>query len=106
MDTELAFTKAIANEIRQEIMTHLCCEWLTVSDIVQRLKEQVNQPTVSHHLKILEEAGLVHVRRDGKYRYYSLNQEQVTLCCGRLVTRFAPEFAEDALPSCEVKKAD
>ncbi|MCA9912162.1 MAG: winged helix-turn-helix transcriptional regulator, partial [Anaerolineae bacterium] len=61
MDT-VTFAKALADETRQEIMNHLCCVWLSVSDIVDKLAESdhpVNQPTVSHHLKKLEEAKLV-----------------------------------------------
>ncbi len=94
MDT-ITFAKAIADETRQEIMKHLCCVWLSVSDIVDKLdgtEHKVNQPTVSHHLKKLEEAKLVLVRREGKHRYYTLNQEHLTLCCGTLVRNFAPDY--------------
>ena len=84
------FAKALADETRQEIMRHLCCAWLSVNDVVEKLEGRVNQPTVSHHLKKLEGAGLVDVRQKGRQRYYSLNQERVTLCCGALMTTFAP----------------
>ena len=90
---ELAFAKAVGDATRQEIMKHLCCEWLSVNEVVERLQDRVNQPTVSHHLKVLAEAGLVDVRQDGRQRFYTLNQEQVTVCCGALVRRFAPDFA-------------
>jgi DNA-binding transcriptional ArsR family regulator len=43
----------------------------SVSHIVQQLG--VSQPTVSKHLKVLREAGLVSVREDGQHRYYSLS---------------------------------
>lgn len=92
---QLLFAKALADKTRQEIMSHLCCEWLNVNDLVDKLGGRVNQPTVSHHLRKLEEAGLVHVRKDGKYRYYSLNQERVTMCCGMLVRNFAPDHVVD-----------
>jgi ArsR family transcriptional regulator, arsenate/arsenite/antimonite-responsive transcriptional repressor len=95
MDTnQIVFAKAIAHETRQEIMTELCCVWLNVNDLVEKLNGKVNQPTVSHHLKILEEAGLVYVREEGRFRYYTLNQEQFTVCCGILVQNFAPNYAE------------
>lgn len=35
----------------------------------------ITQPTLSHHMKILCECGLVEVRREGKWNHYSLNQE-------------------------------
>ena len=63
-----------------------CCEWLSVNAIVEHLN--VTQPTVSHHLAILREAGLVEVREDGKQTFYRLNQKQMTVCCGQLRTTF------------------
>jgi len=72
-------------------MQHLCCQWLSVNDVVDKLQNRVNQPTVSHHLKMLAEAGLADVRQEGRQRFYTLNQERVALCCGQLIDRFAPE---------------
>ena len=90
---EVAFAKALADETRQVIMKHLCCAWLSVTDLVEKLQGRVNQPTVSHHLKKLAKAGLVSVRREGRQRFYTLNQDRLTVCCGRLVERFAPDRA-------------
>jgi ArsR family transcriptional regulator len=39
----------------------------------------VSQPTLSHHLKKLTDAGLVAVERRGKWAYYSLNDEALEL---------------------------
>jgi ArsR family transcriptional regulator len=36
-----------------------------------------SQPTISHHLKILSEAGLVHGERRGKWVWYSLNRDRL-----------------------------
>jgi ArsR family transcriptional regulator, arsenate/arsenite/antimonite-responsive transcriptional repressor len=94
----LTFSKALADETRQEIMTHLCCVWLSVNDVVDKLDGKVNQPTVSHHLKKLEEANLVLIRQEGRNRYYTLNQEQLTVCCGMLVRNFAPNFTQYLVP--------
>ena len=73
----------------------LCCEWMSVSDIVDALDGKVNQPTVSHHLKILTNADLVHVHQEGRQRFFSLNQTQLTVCCGSLIHNFAPDYAEN-----------
>jgi ArsR family transcriptional regulator len=83
------FSKAIADETRQKIMDMLCCEWLSVNEVVAKL--DVSQPTVSHHLAILRDAGLVNVREEGKQTFYTLNQEQISYCCGQLMIKFAPE---------------
>lgn len=34
---------------------------------------QITQPTLSHHMKILSETGLVSVRKEGKWTHYSIN---------------------------------
>ena len=81
------FAKALADETRQKIMKICCCNWLPVNEIVEHLN--VTQPTVSHHLAILREAGLVEVREDGKQTFYRLNQKQITVCCGELRTTFS-----------------
>jgi DNA-binding transcriptional ArsR family regulator len=85
----VVFAKALADETRQKIMSECCCCWLSVNEIVEKV--DVSQPTVSHHLAILREADLVHVREEGKQTFYSLNQERVAFCCGQLMIRFAPE---------------
>lgn len=83
------FAKALADGTRQDIMRACCCCWLSVSELVEQIK--VKQPTVSHHLAILREAGLVRVRHEGKQTFYTLNQNQMVYCCGQLMTVFAPE---------------
>lgn len=86
----ITFAKAMADETRQKIMSILCCDWMCVNDVVERLGN-VTQPTVSHHLSILRDANLVNTRREGKQVFYSLNQASVSYCCGLLMQNFAPE---------------
>jgi ArsR family transcriptional regulator len=83
------FAKALADKTRQKIMRLICCQRLSVTEIVEKLN--VTQPTVSHHLAILHEAGLVKVQEEGRQTFYMLNQEQLASCCGILVLNFAPE---------------
>ena len=44
---------------------------------------------------MLVEAGLAGVRQEGRQRFYTLNQERVALCCGKLIERFAPEHQSE-----------
>jgi len=83
------FAKALADPTRQAIMELICCNWLSVTEIVEAI--DVSQPTVSHHLAILRQAGLVNVRSEGKHTFYCLNQNRVVVCCGNLIKVFAPE---------------
>ena len=83
------FAKAIADETRQKIMNLVCCNSLSVSEIVEKIG--YSQPTISHHLAILRDAGLVDVREEGKQTFYTLNQERIAVCCGKIMIKFAPE---------------
>lgn len=42
------------------------------------------QPTVSHHLKVLGDAGLIHGERRGKWVWYSLDRTRLTTLRGAL----------------------
>ena len=86
----VTFAKALADETRQKIMQLCCCKQLSVSEIVEKIG--VSQPTVSHHLKILRDAGLVSVERRGKEVYYSLNQNSLAQSCCQVAGTFAPEI--------------
>jgi ArsR family transcriptional regulator len=82
------FAKALADETRQKIMSLCCCEYVSVNDIVEQL--DVAQPTVSHHLKVLKNAGLVRSERRGKQVFYTLNQERLAKGCCQVADDFAP----------------
>lgn len=83
------FAKAIADDTRQKIMSVCCCCELSVNEIVEKVG--FSQPTISHHLAILREAGLVDVREEGKQTFYTLNQERIAVCCGQIMLKFAPQ---------------
>ena len=83
------FAKALADETRQKIMALCCCQWMSVNDIVDKL--DVAQPTVSHHLKVLKQAGLVRSERRGKQILYSLDQKKLAQGCCQVAEDFAPD---------------
>jgi DNA-binding transcriptional ArsR family regulator len=64
---------ALAQPSRRQILDLLRAGERSVNDLVSRLK--LSQPGVSKHLKVLHEAGLVRVRRQGRQRWYSLRAE-------------------------------
>ncbi len=74
MDThELAqFFKALGDENRLKIINILSEGERCACRLLEALN--ISQPTLSHHMKILCETGLVDHRKDGKWMYYSLNQ--------------------------------
>jgi ArsR family transcriptional regulator len=83
------FGKILADETRQKIMAFCCCQKVSVGAITEKLG--VSQPTVSHHLRLLREAGLVRAERDGKEVFYTLNQEALAQACCQVAESLAPE---------------
>jgi len=63
--------KALRDPNRVKIVKMLQHGELCVCEIQAALG--VSQPTVSKHVKMLEEAGLLHSRKDGLWVHYSLN---------------------------------
>lgn len=67
--TELVF-RAVADGTRRGILDLLRGSPKSVGDIVSRFG--VSQPTISQHLRVLADAGLVNRRRDGRRIFYGL----------------------------------
>lgn len=65
--------KAISDPKRLEIIDMLSCGELCACDIQQHFN--ITQPTLSHDMKLLYEAGLINIRPQGKWNHYSLNTE-------------------------------
>ena len=80
------FCKALSDETRQKILEMLLGGEMRVSDIVDAFA--MSQPTISHHLSILKQFGLVTSRKEGKEVFYAINHDNVIECCGRLIARF------------------
>ncbi len=67
----LIMLKALADESRLSMLQLLNEREHTVGDLAERVR--LGEPTVSHHLARLREAGLVSLRMAGNQRYYRLN---------------------------------
>ena|SRR5438876_2938536 len=68
--------KALADPTRVAIVNRLAgAEEVCVCDLTEAF--ELSQPTVSHHLRILREAGLVEASRRGTWAYYRLVPETV-----------------------------
>jgi DNA-binding transcriptional ArsR family regulator len=66
---------AIAEPRRREILDYLALSERQVGQIVAALG--VEQPSVSKHLRVLRDVGLVRVRRDGRRMLYRVNAEAI-----------------------------
>ena len=65
--------KALGDKNRLMIVELLCGGELCACMIL--VKFNITQPTLSHHMKILCDCGLVNWRKQGKWTYYSINSE-------------------------------
>lgn len=65
--------KALADETRLKIMDMLTEGELCACTILEEFN--ITQPTLSYHMKVLCERGLVNSRKDGIWMRYSLNRE-------------------------------
>jgi len=64
------FFKALADETRLRILKLLEVREMCVCEIMVALN--LTQPTASHHLRLLENAGLINGRKEGKWVFYSV----------------------------------
>src|SRR5512133_3328816 len=71
-ETILFMLKALADESRLALLQLLAEEERTVGDLARQI--DLGEPTVSHHLARLREAGLVTLRMAGNQRFYRANQ--------------------------------
>ncbi len=81
----LGFFKALGNESRLKIIAILAEGECTVRELAQHLN--LKEPTVSEHLALLRETGLVHVRSEGNYRIYSFDPKALYAMNKALLSR-------------------
>lgn len=69
--------KAISDPKRLRIVDMLSCGELCACKILEAF--HITQPTLSHDMRVLIQAGIVNDRREGKNIFYSLNQERLAV---------------------------
>jgi len=62
---------AVAEPRRRDILNYIAMQERSVNEIVDAL--EMEQPSVSKHLKVLKDVGLVEVRREGRQMLYRVN---------------------------------
>ncbi|NML12534.1 winged helix-turn-helix transcriptional regulator [Sphingobium sp. AR-3-1] len=77
--------KALASEPRRRILHHLAQEPMTVGEIADNF--EMAMPSISRHLALLKEAGVVREQKRGQYVLYTLVTDRLT---GQLYDFLAP----------------
>jgi DNA-binding transcriptional ArsR family regulator len=85
--------RALGNEFRREILDFLKDQPRTTGQVCARFRKK-DRCTVMQHLKVLEEADLVIVRRDGRTRWNYLNAAPISEIYHRWISQYATPSVE------------
>jgi ArsR family transcriptional regulator len=93
-DRLVAVYRALGDPTRLEVFRLIAAQStpLCVCDIVDRFA--LSQPTISHHLKALRDAGLVTVSRRGVWAYYAVDPAGLALLRGALAELVPAQLAD------------
>ena len=99
MEERVELFKALSDKNRLLILDMLSCGEMCACDIMDGL--ELTQPTISHHMKILQQAGLVIGDKKGKWMVYSINTSKVEELCGFMkhLTSFKEKCICERVPS-------
>lgn len=80
--------EAIASATRRKILAYLAEAELTAGDIASRF--DMTKPSISKHLSILENAGLIRGTREGQFIRYALVRENIVNTLNGFVQEVCP----------------
>jgi hypothetical protein len=90
----LQFVKALAHESRLRLLGLLAAREHNVQQLAATLA--LKEPTVSHHLSLLRQAGLISLRQDGNTHWYKLELKTLSKLTRLLAAREQLESFADA----------
>ena len=79
---------ALASTPRRKILAYLSQATLTAGEIAERF--EMTKPSLSKHLRILEDAGLVRSEKHGQFVHYSLASDNLLGTLHDMVATFCP----------------
>lgn len=92
--------KVLSDETRLKIIDMLSCGAMCACDILEEFN--ISQSTLSYHMKVLSESGLVMAVRDGTWMRYTLNMEKAS----EVLSFFKELTAEKETCICKKAKKD
>lgn len=78
-DENAKIIKALSDASRLKIVDMLSCGEKCACELLEQF--EFTQPTLSHHMKVLMDYGIVNCRKEGTWNYYSLNATN----CNKLI---------------------
>ena len=85
-----AVFKSLGDENRIRILKLLRCGEKCACRLLEEL--EISQSTLSHHMKVLCDAGIVTGRKEGKWMHYSICCEGVSAVRGLMQNLLSPEL--------------
>jgi ArsR family transcriptional regulator len=98
----LPYFKALCEENRINIIRLLLEREHCVCELMEKLN--LSQSTVSHHVKILKQAGLLNERSRGKWNYYSLHKSGFKQYASLLEEKLFQPVAKSVFKECPAAK--
>ena len=99
LDPDVLLLAALADPVRLTIVRQLAdCDGICACDFTDSC--DVSQPTISHHLKVLREAGVVSSERRGSQVYYRL----APVAIGRLAAMARELVPGDFIPAGDLRR--
>ena len=80
--------QALASTTRRKILAYLSASDMTAGEIVERF--EMSAPSVSKHLRILQNAGLVAAEKKGQFIHYSLVRDNIVNTLNGFVQEVCP----------------
>ena len=80
--------QALSSNVRRKILAYLSASELTAGEIADRF--EITKPSVSKHLSILENAGLITGEKRGQFIHYSLVEENLVNTLNSFVQEVCP----------------
>lgn len=101
-ETQAKLFKVLSDPNRLKILEILSCGERCACEIQAYFN--FSQPTLSHHMKILVESGLVTSRKEGLWQYYNLNREKAQGMTDSLTTLLSdtPDCPCNDIPDREI----
>ena len=80
--------QALSSAVRRKILAYLSGSSMTAGEIAERF--EITKPSLSKHLSILENAGLIQGEKKGQYIHYSLVQDNLVNTLNGFVQEVCP----------------
>ena len=99
--------EALSSAPRRRILAYLSKTDMSAGEIAQRFADMMSQPSISKHLSILENAGLVRRERRGQNVLYGLKEDALTGALVHFLAEVCPRsrpFRKDSAEAAKRKK--